>query len=70
MLANHIWNRESGLIISKFNFQGLSAKCLNICCVEDSTEPIQPRSKSILEKTPQTSGAGKNLRAKTFQVNW
>ena len=45
-------------------------KCLNICCVEDSTEPFQPRSKSILGKTSQTSGAGKNFRARTFQVDW
>ena len=35
------------------------------------TEPFQPRSKCILEKTSQTSGhAGKNFRATTFQVDW
>ena len=28
------------------------------------------RSKIILEKTSQTSGVGKNFRAKTFQVDW
>ena len=47
---------------TKFIFQG-SAKCKNICCAElDSSEPFQPRSKTILEKTSQASGVGKNFR--------
>lgn len=56
-------------LYTKFIFQG-GAKCTNICCAEDSNEPFQPRSKSILEKTSQASGVGKNLRVRTFQADW
>ena len=54
---------------TKFIFQG-SAKCKNICCAEDSSEPFQPRSKTTLEKTSQASGVGKHFRVRTFQVVW
>ena len=69
LIIHGIRNPLSVLIVSKFIFQG-SAKCSNICCAEGSSEPFQPRSKIILEKTSQTSGVGKNFRVRTFQVDW
>jgi hypothetical protein len=52
---------------TKFIFQGCT-KCKNICCAEDSSEPFQPRSKTILEKTSQASGVGKNFQVRTFKL--
>ena len=44
--------------------------CTADCCRLDRTEPYQPESKEILQKTKRIQGQGKNQQARYVQVQW